>query len=88
MSQGGTQPGSSATACIWGLDRLSGPPERDVEDGGWSLPLDPAVAPPAEGLPRADPVPANLEMLGQPQAANPSFVTVPEFATIDRRLRA
>lgn len=77
---------------IWGLGRLSGPPEREVEDGGWSLPLDLVIAPPAERLPRgllrADPVLANLEVLRQPQASNPSFVTVPEFAAIQRHLRA
>jgi hypothetical protein len=76
---------------IWGLGRLTGPPERDA-DGGRFVPLDLVIAPaPARlrrELLRADRELAALEVLRQPQGSNPSFVTVPEFAAIERLLSA
>ena len=67
---------------IWGLGRIAGPPRRD----GWTVPLDLTIVDPAGRLPRetlrADPRLADLEVLRQPQAANPSFVTVGQFAAI------
>jgi hypothetical protein len=75
---------------IWGLGRLAGPPGRDAPDGGWSVPLDLVIAPPPRRLPRellrADSELTGLEVFRQPQAANPSFVTVRQFAAIERLL--
>jgi hypothetical protein len=74
---------------IWGLGRLAGPPEQDPE-GGWSVPLDLVIAPAAERVRReelrADPALASLEVFRQPQAANPSFVTVRQFTAVRRHL--
>jgi hypothetical protein len=75
---------------IWGLGRLSGPAESDPADGGWRVPLDLVIADPAGWVSRDelrhDPVLAEVEVLRQPQAANPSFVTVQQFEVIRRRL--
>jgi hypothetical protein len=75
---------------IWGLGRLSGPPERDAGDGHWFVPLDLVIASPPERVPRqvlrADSELTGLEVLRQPQAANPSFVTARELAAIERHL--
>jgi hypothetical protein len=77
---------------IWGLGRLAGPPDCDPADGGWSVPLDLVIAPAEERVRReqlrADPELAALEVFRQPQAANPSFVTLREFAAIMRHLNA
>jgi hypothetical protein len=77
---------------IWGCGRLAGPPRRDGAEAGWSVPLDLVIAGPAGRLPRqllrADPRLADLEVLRQPQAANPSFVTVRQFAAIREHLRS
>jgi hypothetical protein len=75
---------------VWGLGRLAGPPEQDP-DGGWSVPLDLTIADPAEWLPRVtlreDPRLAGLEVLRQPQAANPSFADADQFAAILEQLK-
>jgi hypothetical protein len=74
---------------IWGRGRLAGPAQADPE-GGWSVPLDLVIAGPGDWLPRttlaADPRLAGLEVLRQPQAANPSFVTRAQFAALDDHL--
>jgi hypothetical protein len=71
---------------IWGLGRLSGPP-RLSSDGGWSVPLEVSIADRGDRLARevlkADPRLRDLEVLRQPQAANPSFVTRAQFAAIN-----
>jgi hypothetical protein len=76
---------------IWGWGRLSGRPCRDAPDTGWWVPLDLVVAEPAHRVPRetlrADARLADLEVLRQPQAANPSFVTVRQLAAIREHLR-
>jgi hypothetical protein len=70
---------------IWGCGRLGGPAVAD-RAGGWSVPLDLVIAAAGDWLPRAalaaDPRLAGLEVLRQPQAANPSFVTRREFAAL------
>jgi hypothetical protein len=75
---------------VWGLGRLSGPAERGQTDGGWWVPLDLVIAEPADWVSRDDlrddPVLADVEVLRQPQAANPSFVTVRQFEVIRRCL--
>jgi hypothetical protein len=67
---------------IWGVGRLAGPPRPD----DWSVPLDLVVAEPEQRLPRetlrADPRLVDLEVLRQPQAANPSYVTPRQLAAI------
>jgi hypothetical protein len=74
---------------IWGRGRLAGPPEQDP-GGGWSLPLDLRIAGPAGWLARttlrADPRLADLEVLRQPQAANPSFADAAQYAAIREHL--
>jgi hypothetical protein len=75
---------------LWGLGRLAGPAAVDPADGRWRVPLDLVIAGPADWVSRADlrhdPALADLEVLRQPQAANPSFVTVRQFEVIRRRL--
>jgi hypothetical protein len=72
---------------VWGLGRLAGPAERDPA-GGWQVPLDLVIADPTGWVSRVelrrDPALAELEVLRQPQAANPSFVTVRQFEVIRR----
>jgi hypothetical protein len=71
---------------IWGAGVLIGPACRD--DAGWWVPLDLVIAGEPDRLRRetlrADPLLAGLEVLRQPQAANPSYVTVGELAAIER----
>ena len=71
---------------IWGFGRLTGPAQRDPDDGRWRAFLDLTISPPAAWVSRqtvrADAALADLEVLRQPQAANPSFVTGPQLAVI------
>jgi hypothetical protein len=71
---------------IWGAGVLIGPACRD--DDGWWVPLDLVIAGEPDRVRRetlrADPLLAGLEVLRQPQAANPSYVTVGELAAIER----
>jgi hypothetical protein len=71
---------------IWGLGKLAGEPVRAGAEGGWSVPLELEIAERDAWLPRQvlrdDPRLAALEVLRQPQGANPSFVTVRQFAAI------
>jgi hypothetical protein len=78
---------------IWGFGELAGPAHRDDVDGhSWWVPLDLIIADEAARVPRealrADPHLADLEVLRQPQAANPSFVTVRQLAAIERHRAA
>lgn len=78
---------------IWGVGALTGPARRDEVDGhSWWVPLDLIIADEAARVPRetlrADPRLADLEVLRQPQAANPSFVTVRQLAAIERHRAA
>ena len=72
---------------IWGLGTLTGP-ARD--DDGWWIPLDLTIAAPSRWVRRevlrAHPDLDDLEVLRQPQAANPSFVTRRQFDAIRRLL--
>ncbi|MFI5833460.1 hypothetical protein ACIA5A_07255 [Micromonospora sp. NPDC051300] len=68
---------------VWGVGRVAGAPRPGEPDGPWTLPLDLTVL--AEPLRvrrellRADPRWADAEVLRQPQAANPSYLTVAQF---------
>ncbi|MET0414519.1 MAG: hypothetical protein ABW022_00670 [Actinoplanes sp.] len=76
---------------LWGLGRLTGPAQLDPAGGGWWIPLDLVIAEPARRVARTvlreDPTLAGLEVLRQPQAANPSFVTRPEWEAIQWHLQ-
>ncbi|MFI5934617.1 hypothetical protein [Actinoplanes sp. NPDC051494] len=73
---------------IWGLGVLTAPARQDPDDHRWKAPLDLTIAPPTAWMSRrtirADATLADLKVLRQPQAANPSFLTVAQF-TVDRR---
>jgi len=73
---------------VWGLGRLTGEPVPG--DGPWTAPLDLTILDEAHRLRRevvrADPRLAGLEVLRQPQAANPSYLTVAEFAALREHL--
>jgi hypothetical protein len=78
-------------AGVCGAGVLTGPavPDRPGDDqpgGGWSVALDLVVAAEDAWLRRehlrADPRLAGAEVFRQPQAANPSFVTVEELAAL------
>jgi hypothetical protein len=78
---------------IWGFGELTGPARRDDLDGhSWWVPLNLIIVNEADRVPRetlrADPHLADLEVLRQPQAANPSFVTVRQLVAIDRHRAA
>ena len=71
---------------------VTGPAELHLDDGRWRVPLDLTIADPAEWVPRAqlrgDPRLADAEVFRQPMGANPSFLTVAEFAALrDHRRR-
>jgi hypothetical protein len=76
----------------WGLGELAGPAEYEEAAGGWHVRLDLVIPGPDRWVSRdqlrADPRLAGLEVLRQPQAANPSFVTGAEFAALRDRLGA
>jgi hypothetical protein len=69
---------------IWGLGRLAGTAREDA--GGWWVPLDLVISDRTRfvgrAAVRADPRLADLEVLRQPQAANPAFLTVAEFSVV------
>jgi hypothetical protein len=76
---------------IWALGQLTGPPMPDSVPDRLRVPLalrwldeDRRVA--RDAL-RADERLTGLEVLRQPQAANPSFVTVRQLRAIDEHLR-
>ncbi|GAA3391360.1 hypothetical protein [Cryptosporangium minutisporangium] len=76
---------SGSRAGVWGVGRLTGPAEL-LDDGGWHVPLDLAIAPEPLRVPRSvlrdDARLADIEVFRQPQASNPSFLTVEQFAAL------
>ncbi|SHM86535.1 hypothetical protein SAMN05443668_1024 [Cryptosporangium aurantiacum] len=76
---------SGRRAGVWGIGRLTGPAEAHV-DGGLHVPLDLTIAPEPLRVPRAalrdDPRLADTEVFRQPQASNPSFLTVEQFDAV------
>jgi hypothetical protein len=77
---------------VWGRGRLRGAAVPDPEHGQWWVPLDLRILPAAQWVERAqvraDPRLAGLEVLRQPQAGNPSFLTVAQFAALTEHLEA
>ena len=73
---------------VWGAGRLCGPARRETDGPGWWVPLDLTITGPSGWIPRAElrahPELAGLEVLRQPQAANPSYVSVAEFEALCR----
>jgi hypothetical protein len=77
---------------VWGLGRVEGPAQPpdagDAGDAGgsWSVPLAldllPAAGRVARRTLRGDPRLSGLEVLRVPQGANPSYLTVDEFAAL------
>ncbi|MDO3702885.1 hypothetical protein Q3W71_14530 [Micromonospora sp. C28SCA-DRY-2] len=73
---------------VWGVGRVAAAPVPG--DGTWTLPLALTVLPEphrvSRDLLRADPRLAGAEVFRQPQAANPSFLTVAEYAALCEHL--
>jgi hypothetical protein len=69
---------------VWGVGRLTGAPAFDGER--WRVPLALTALPVERRIARqrlrADPGLADLEVLRQPQAANPSFLTRAQYAVL------
>jgi hypothetical protein len=74
---------------VWGLGHLTGPAALDNE-GRWSAHLELVIWPEARRLTRdvfrADPRLAGAEILVQPQASNPSYLTMAEFEALREHL--
>ncbi|MET7876366.1 hypothetical protein [Micromonospora profundi] len=77
---------------VWGIGRLTGAAEPDPPGQTWSVPLDLTILDEADRVPRqrlrADDRLAALEVFRQPQAANPSYLTVAQFAALRTHLPA
>jgi hypothetical protein len=71
---------------VWGLGAVAGPAYFHQERGRWMVPLDLTINEPEAWVPReelrADPRLALLEVLRQPQSANPTYVTHEQFAAL------
>ncbi|MCF0092625.1 EVE domain-containing protein [Micromonospora sp. NPDC049004] len=71
---------------VWGVGRVTGVAEPGPPERQWSVPLDLPILPERERVPRqalrADDRLAALEVFRQPQAANPSYLTVAQFAAL------
>ncbi|MBF5028948.1 hypothetical protein IRY44_04250 [Micromonospora sp. ANENR4] len=68
---------------VWGVGRIAAPPEPGAPGEAWTAPLDLTILDEPlrvrREVLRADPRLAGAEVLRQPQAANPSYLTVAEF---------
>ena len=77
---------------VWGSGVVAGSVLSDSADGRWRIPLDLVIDDPARWIPRAtlraDPRLGGAEVFRQPQGANPSFLTVDEFAALKDHLYA
>ncbi|MET8282741.1 hypothetical protein [Micromonospora sp. NPDC005174] len=71
---------------VWGLGWVTGPAEAGPPGQQWSVPLELPILLEPDRLPRqalrADGRLAALEVFRQPQAANPSYLTVAQFAAL------
>jgi hypothetical protein len=77
---------------VWGIGRLTGAPEAGAPGEPWTVPLDLPILAEADRVPRqrlrADERLTALEVFRQPQAANPSYLTVAQFAALTDHLPA
>ncbi|MGV9213709.1 hypothetical protein ACTFTM_17785 [Micromonospora sp. RB23] len=77
---------------VWGVGRVTGPAEPGPPGAPWSVPVDLPILPERDRVPRgalrADDRLAALEVFRQPQAANPSYLTVAQFAALRTHLPA
>ncbi|MBM0278458.1 hypothetical protein [Micromonospora tarensis] len=75
---------------VWGIGRVTGAAEPGPPGQPWSVPLDLPILDEPDRLPRqrlrADDRLAALEVFRQPQAANPSYLTVAQFAALASHL--
>ncbi|MFG1649604.1 hypothetical protein ACGFIE_06730 [Micromonospora sp. NPDC049275] len=71
---------------VWGIGRVTGVAEPGPPGQPWSVPLELPILPEQDRVPRpalrADDRLAALEVFRQPQAANPSYLTVVQFAAL------
>lgn len=71
---------------VWGCGVVAGPAEPQPAGRVWEVPLDLTVADAEVWVPRtrlrADPRLAGAEVFRQPQGANPSFLTMAQFAAL------
>ena len=72
---------SGRRAGVWGVGSLAGP-----VDAEWHVPLDLTIAPEPLRVPRSvlrgDARLVDIEVFRQPQASNPSFLTIEQFAAL------
>ncbi|RKN47890.1 hypothetical protein [Micromonospora endolithica] len=75
---------------VWGVGRVAGPPFAGDPGAAWTVPLDLTVLDEARRVRRtalrADGRLAGAEVFRQPMAANPSWLTVAEFAALRTHL--
>ncbi|MEU4473249.1 hypothetical protein [Micromonospora sp. NPDC023888] len=75
---------------LWGIGRVTGPAEPGPPGQPWSVPLDLPILAEQDRVPRqrlrADERFVALEVFRQPQAANPSYLTVAQFAALRTHL--
>ncbi|MEW2589767.1 hypothetical protein AB0893_05080 [Micromonospora aurantiaca] len=71
---------------VWGVGRIAAPPEPGAPGEAWTAPLDLTILDEPlrvrREVLRADPRLAGAEVLRQPQAANPSYLTVAQFEAL------
>ncbi|MEH1165160.1 hypothetical protein V6V47_07215 [Micromonospora sp. CPCC 205539] len=71
---------------VWGIGQVTGAAEPGPPGQPWSVPLDLRILAERDRVPRqrlrADDRLAALEVFRQPQAANPSYLTVAQFAVL------
>ncbi|MEV7327853.1 hypothetical protein [Micromonospora sp. NPDC093244] len=77
---------------VWGVGRVTGEAEPGPPGQQWSVPLELPILAERDRVPRAllraDDRLAALEVFRQPQAANPSYLTVAQFAALRTHLPA
>jgi hypothetical protein len=75
---------------IWGLGTVTGEPFYSPDAGRWVVPLDLTINDQTAWVRRdelrGDPRLAQIEVLRQPQAANPSYLTRAEFEALQNYL--
>ncbi|MCZ7428978.1 hypothetical protein O7607_24820 [Micromonospora sp. WMMA1949] len=71
---------------VWGVGRIAAAPEPGAPGEAWTAPLDLTILDEPlrirREVLRADPRLAGAEVLRQPQAANPSYLTVAQFEAL------